>query len=529
MKFMARIVNQLDEKAFFTEMERVFTRNGEYLFVGELLRRACERFGDNEALIAPDRTVTYKELYYRALSFSNILARHGVQKYDHVMLCFENSIEFYVTYFAIWQLGAVVIPLNTFLHDKELVYIINEAVPKIIITTSERKERITSLKDQNGILVDPIILTDSDIDWQSSVPAAVSIQQLPEVDSEKTCLMLFTSGTTGKPKGVMLSSRNVLANAMQSQARFNVCGVNDGGQERFFCVLPLFHVFAQNTCVWLPLMSGAAVIIVPKIDRKLIFEGLQKAPTIFFGFPALFGLLCLMKTAPLDSIKMFVSGADMLPDKIRAGFGLIYGRKICSGYGLTEASPVVAINYHNEEEPTNVVGHPVIGLECDIRDAEGQSLSQGQIGTLWLKGDNIMRGYYKDPEETAKILKNGWLNTGDLAVIDHKGMIAITGRSKDLIIHKGFNIYPQEVENVLLTHAAVFKAAVVGRDEEVSGQIPVAYVAVKERGAHIEKSLRELCANNLASYKVPRKFICVEDLPMNTTGKVDKKQLDSLT
>lgn len=539
MGFMMRVFKQLkdffglqkrDEKTLFNEIKRHFTRNGDYVFIGELLRSAYERFGENEALIAPDKSITYKELYFRVINFSKILAQQGVNQHDHVMLWFENSLEFYISYFAIWQLGAVVIPLNTFLHDKELAYIVNEAAPKVFITTKERSERIQTLSLNGLITVDPVMLTDQDIDWQSQVPAVVALEPIPDIKNDKTCLMLFTSGTTGKPKGVMLSSKNVLSNTMQSQARFNVCGVNDGRtQERFFCVLPLFHVFAQNTCVWLPLMSGSSVIIVPKIDRKLITEGLLKNPTIFFGFPALYGLLCMMKTAPLDSIKMFVSGADMLPDKIRAGFGLIYGRKICSGYGLTEASPVVAINYHNEEEPTNVVGHPVIGLECDIRDDEGRSVSQGQIGTLWIKGDNIMLGYYKDPEETAKVLKNGWLNTGDLSSFDSKGMIAVTGRSKDLIIHKGFNIYPQEVENILLTHPAVYKAAVIGKDEEMSGQIPVAYVAVKEHGAHVEKSLRELCSNNLAAYKVPRKFICVDDLPMNATGKVDKKQLDSLT
>jgi long-chain acyl-CoA synthetase len=233
----------------------------------------------------------------------------------------------------------------------------------------------------------------------------------------------------------------------------------------------------------------------------------------------------MMRNAPLDSVKRFISGADMLPDKIRQGFGMIYGRKICAGYGLSEASPVVAVNYHNHALPTHFVGNPVVGLECDIRDENGKALPCNTVGTLWIRGDNVMMGYYKSPSDTAKVLVDGWLNTGDLGVIDQHGNLAISGRVKDIIIHKGFNIYPAEIENIILRHPSVFKVAVVGQEEPDSGQIPVAFVAVKSQEEGLEKSLRGLCSNNLAAYKVPRRFICVDDLPMNSTGKVDKKQL----
>jgi long-chain acyl-CoA synthetase len=325
------------------------------------------------------------------------------------------------------------------------------------------------------------------------------------------------------PKGVMLNSYNIMTNLMQCYARLQMFGQRD--DDIFFSVLPLFHVFAQNVCLWLPVMIGASVIIVKKIDRKLILQGLRKKPTIFFGFPALYGLLCLLKTAPLDSIRIFVSGADALPDKIRSAFAAVYGRKICAGYGLTEAAPVVGLNQYNHSLKTDVVGKPVVGLACDIRNDEGNSLPPSKIGTLWIKGGNVMMGYYNAPEQTAKVLQNGWLNTGDFARFDEQGNLAICGRNKDLIIHKGFNIYPQEVENVLMSHAAVFKAAVVGREESSSGEIPVAFVAVKSYDGDLKKSLRELCSDHLASYKIPREFVCLEDLPMNATGKVDKKQL----
>jgi long-chain acyl-CoA synthetase len=334
---------------------------------------------------------------------------------------------------------------------------------------------------------------------------------------------LYTSGTTGKPKGVMLSCKNVMTNTLQDHAR--LISTDQREEESFFSVLPLFHVFAQNTCLWLPVLIGAKSIIVKKIDRKLILKGLYKKPTMFLGFPALYGLLCLLKTAPLESVRMFISGADAMPDKIRMAFSLIYGRKICAGYGLTEAAPVIAVNHENESLATQFVGYVLPGIECDIRDDEEKSLPKNSIGTLWVKGDNVMMGYYKAEEQTQAVLKDGWLNTGDLGYINKDGYLAISGRIKDLIIHKGFNIYPQEIENVLLSHPAVSQAAVVGLQDSDTGQIAVAYVGAKGDLVNLDKDLRRLCSANLAGYKIPKKFVCLDKLPMNATGKIDKKQL----
>ena len=526
-KFMSVFRKRKDENKIFFDIKKSFTIDGKLIYAGKLLNIAYTKFPNVAALIDSQRTINYKEFYFRSVQLSCKLKEMGVKPRDKVILHFENSPEFYVAYFAIWQLGAVVIPLNIFLHEKELAHIIKDCGAKIAIVSATLRQKWDSLLQEKFVQELPSILGDDVFDWSSKVPEknedVYPDFKVEELDSEELCVLLYTSGTTGLPKGVMLSSINVLTNTMQAYARLTIFGQKE--HDRYFSVLPLFHVFAQNTCLWLPVMTGASVVIVRKIDRKLIMEGLRKKPTIFFGFPALYGLLCMLKTAPLDSIRIFVSGADMLPDKIRYAFAAIYGRKICSGYGLTEAAPVVAFGFDNEIKPTNVVGDPVAGIECDIRDESGKSLEAGQVGTLWIRGDNVMMGYYNSPEATSAVLKDGWLNTGDLASFDKEGKLAIQGRSKDLIIHKGFNIYPQEVENILMTHPAVFKAAVIGKEESFSGQVPIAYVAVKSATTNLEESLRDLCANNLASYKIPRKFVCLDDLPMNATGKVDKKQL----
>ncbi len=510
----------------YHELRKQFMVHDTLIPVNKLLHRAYLTFPQQVALISQGKHVNYQQLYYAAQSVSKKLQDYGVVPRDRILLYSENSLEFYAVYFGILQCSAIVVPTNTFLHEQELSHVINDAEIKIIFTTESLRGTIDRLKAQEKINKDVIIFTEHDIQWSEPIltTKVQAIEPAP-MDIDALCVLLYTSGTSGKPKGVMLSSRNLITNALQCYARFKMAGQHD--QERFFCVLPLFHIFAQTTCIFLPIMTGSLVIIISKIDRKLISEGLIFKPTIFFGFPALYGLLCMMKNAPLASIKMFVSGADAMPDKIRTAFSLIYGRKICIGYGLTEAAPVVAVNYHNELKPSIIVGAPVAGLDCQIRGDNGDVLLHGQIGSVWLRGENIMMGYYKSHDLTEQVIQNSWLNTGDLGSLNHHGELAITGRSKDLIIHKGFNIYPQEVENILMSHPLVTKAAVVGRSDSFSGQIPIAYVALKvlDNTAHVEIQLRALCAQNLAAYKIPRHFTCLQDLPMNATGKIDKKQL----
>lgn len=518
------------EARIFQTIRTELLAGNDGLYVGKLLQRAYQRFPDHVALIDNHTLVTYKELYFRAILLSQRLLVLGIKQGDRVFIYAENSCEFYVAYFAILHVGAVVVPINIFLHVKELAYIVNDAEPVAIFATSTLRSHIDLLMTQGLIETLPQIITEQDVDWLTPVPYSIETRfphyAIKDCDLDTLSLLLYTSGTTGAPKGVMLSSRNIISNVEQSAARFMLYGLEK--KERMFCVLPLFHAFAQHTCIWLPMITGSAVILIQKIDRKLILDGLKHKPTVFLGFPALYGLLCIMKTASLDSIKLFVSGADMLPDKIRSAFAMVYGRKICSGYGLTEAAPVVAVNTENLDAATNVVGRPLYGISYKICDESGGAVKHGDVGLLWINGANVMLGYYKADQATDDALKDGWLNTGDLASVDATGRLAIRGRVKDIIIHKGFNIYPAEVENVLLKYPSVIKAAVIGQDEPVSGQVPIAFVALRAPEDGLEDRLRELCAHNLATYKIPRKIICLDDLPMNATGKIDKKKLSLL-
>ncbi|MGB8367208.1 MAG: AMP-binding protein [Candidatus Babeliales bacterium] len=507
---------QADEQKLFEQLYQSVTKDGKLLYPGRLLQRAAQKFPNFKALIYHDQFISYQELYNRATLFSHVIREKGVKPRDRVLLCFENSPEFYVSYFAIWQAGAVVIPLNTFFREKEIAHVIADADPAMIITTDKYKKLFQEQMD--GI---PLV-TEHDM---HAVPAEQLLEEkIIELDSDEMIALLYTSGTTGLPKGVMLSGRNIVINMLQTLARLGFAA-----QERVFGVLPFFHIFAQNTCVWTSIFMGVTVIVVPKIDRRYITEGLQHKPTIFLGVPALYGLLCLLRPGSLDSVKLFVSGGDALPDKIRALFGLVYRRKICNGYGLTETSPVISADLADITGKTNNVGKPVVGIFFSIRDQQGNDLLQGAIGQLWVKGDNVMLGYYRAAEATAAVMKNGWFSTGDLAYIDAKGNIVITGREKDVIIHKGLNIYPQEIENVILMNSNVLRVGVIGKKDEMVGEIPIAFVQLWQKEEGIEQTLKELCRQYLASYKVPRLFICqVKELPTTATGKVDKKILRAL-
>jgi long-chain acyl-CoA synthetase len=516
------------EAQIYDKARKEWTDAGRLRGVNHLLPRAVARHGDKQAIIGFDRTVTYSQLWYYVLVTAEWLLVRGVEQSHRVVLYIPNSIEFYCAYFAAWHIGAVAVPLNVYLHAREIAAILDDAQPTVIVTTVALQDSLTAALAQTTGSAPAIVAIDKylwDFPFSSKELSEKEKNILPAVRLvDEIAVILYTSGSTGAPKGVVLSGRNVMVNTLQTRARLEKTLGTSGSRERFFAILPLFHAFSQMASVWLPIMLGATSIVVSKIDRRALLQGLLLKPTIFFGFPALFGLLIMMRNAPIQSINLFVSGADALPDKIRMAFSLLYGRKICSGYGLTEASPVIAVDGEGEDYPTNMVGRPVVGVTCQVRDDAGNPLPTGTVGTLWASGENIMQGYYNEPTMTAQVLHNGWLNTGDLATIDAEGCISIVGRSKDLIINKGFNIYPQEVENVLLRHPAIYKAAVVGKEED-GGEVPVAYVALREGTKVIPAEVTAFCRENLAAYKVPRVVTCLPDLPMTATGKVDKKVL----
>ncbi|HTM06643.1 MAG TPA: AMP-binding protein [Patescibacteria group bacterium] len=486
-------------------------------YVQKLFERAVRIFPDNIFLIYKQQTLSYKNMYHAVMHCALLMQQRGVKQQDCVLIWCDNSPLFYVGYFAAWQLGAVVVPLNSFLKIPEVEHVLKDCKPTFLVADQQHLTMLTSI-DAVKQLVGYMHEQDLCFDEYTKEPVCIENSKL---NAQQMAALIYTSGTTGVPKGVMLSSANIMANVNQCITRLEVTS-----KERLLCVLPLFHVFTQITCVWLAVALGVSVILVPKIERAHIIEGLTKKPTIILGVPALFGLFCLLRSLDFSAVRLFVSGGDAMPDKIRCLFALLYGRKIINGYGLSEASPVVAVHVEDTFCYSNTVGRLLDGIALQIRFPDGAICQKEQIGDLFIKGDNVMLGYYNDQKATDAVLRDGWLNTGDCAYLDQDGLIVITGREKDLIISKGFNVYPQEVENIIMQHPAVIRAAVVGKEDEINGEVVIAFVQLRTESKNIQKELATLCVHHLAAYKLPRLFICSSvDLPMTSTGKIDKKQL----
>lgn len=513
--FEALVKEARSEQELYDSLYKTVSRNMVLISPTQMLRRAAKLSPQTVALIFQDHHITYQQLFFRASALTRKIKEH-IRPGDRVLVSFENSPEFYVAYFAAWQAGAVVVPLNVFLKEREIAHILEDAQPALILTHSDR----VGLFEGAGVALPPIF-TQHEMKTAVTEADALREEEIVNRAPDELAALLYTSGTTGTPKGVMLSSANIITNVLQVIARIKLTE-----NERVFAVLPLFHAFAQCACIWGAVFACATVILVARIDRRQIIKALENKPTVFLGVPALYGLMIMLRTAPLDSIKFFASGGDALPDKIRMGFELLYRRKICSGYGMTEASPVISWDLKDELEPTDTAGKPLIGIEISIRNEKGNEVQKGDIGEIWVKGDNVMMGYYNAPEVTEEVLKHGWLNTGDLGYLNSDGCIVITGRLKDLIKNKGFNIYPQEVENVITMHANVLRVGVIGVPDEAEGEIPVAYVQLRKEDAQAPQELEALCKRQLAAYKVPKAFYCsVDELPLTVTGKVDKKVL----
>jgi long-chain acyl-CoA synthetase len=505
-----------EQKRFEQWMQKI-QHDNKIMFIGALLPRAAMLYGEKIALIYEDQQITFNHLYQQSYAVEHSLRERGVVVGDRVLLMIGNSPEFYTVYCAIIQCGAIVVPVNTFLHEHEIAHIVDDAHPKLIVCDDESEKYFASVAC-TVLSVSQLVSNSDNCDRQKEYENLVALR-----NPDETAVLLYTSGTTGVPKGVMLTSNNIMTNLAQGLARFELNKV-----ERIFGVLPLFHSFAQNVCVWIALFVGVTVILVQKIDRRNILQALENKPTIMIGVPALYGLFCLLRTANFNNVRYFVCGGDSLPDKIRAAFSQIYRRKICSGYGLTEASPFVTVDLDDEITPTGTIGTLLPAIECKIVDEQGKVVTLGQKGVMWLRGDNVMKGYYNAPQATQKVLQDGWLETGDIVYMRNDKKIVIAGREKDLIIHKGFNVYPAEIENVLLMHNNVIFTGVVGKDDDDVGQQVIAFVQLAQEQDHDElvKQLRLLCKKYLATYKMPKKFVCsTQSLPLTATRKVDKKKL----
>lgn len=478
---------------------------------------------EHPALIYHNERVTYGEMDLMIRRYMALLTEIGVGKGDRVALCGYNSPEFIYSYFSVVKCGATVVPINLTLTMEEITYILKDSNSQFIIIHEKILQKLgiqpEQLKAMLG-LKEVIVLNGETTEKARTMAPAFPA----EINPDDQATILYTSGTTGKPKGAMLTHYNLVENTLSCTD-----ALKPEGKDVFVCVLPMFHTFGFTTSVLLPLYTGSSLVIHEMFYPKEIIRSIMEHNiSVFCGVPSMFIVLAqALKDGKVSfpSLRLAVSGGSPLPVEILTLFNYHYKIPLMEGYGLTEASPVVSFNPVLGEKKPGSVGLPLLNVEVKIQGEDGTTLPSGEVGEILVKGPNVMHGYLNLEEETNKTIIDNWLHTGDLGYMDHDGYIFIVDRKKDMIITRGLNVYPREIEEVLYQHPAILEAAVIGYPDETRGEIVKAFIVLKDGENLTSKEIQSFLKTKLASYKLPRIYEFLPELPKNGTGKISKKDL----
>ncbi len=501
----------------------------------------AKEHGTKPALIFDGTETTYLQLEGAINQFASGLTELGINKGDHVAIVLGNSPYFVISLYGAIRAGATVIPINPIYTPDEIAYIINNGDVKAAVTLDllipmfEKMDQMlpkleyiiscdTSTNDSKKELDIKQLSINAKMKRFTNMLTTGSIHfDGPELDDEDVAVILYTSGTTGKPKGAMLTHKNLFSNAIDTANYLKIS--ND---DVVVTALPMFHVFCLTVSLNAPLMNGATLLIVPRFSPETIFDLVKTyRATVFAGVPTMYNfLLQYDKAEPEDvkSLRICISGGASMPVALLKGFEKKFKVVVSEGYGLSEASPVTCFNPLDRPRKPGSIGTSIVNVENKVVNELGEELPANQVGELIVKGPNVMKGYYKMPEETAHTLRNGWLYTGDLARKDEEGYFYIVDRKKDMIIVGGYNVYPREVEEVLYNHEEVVEVAVLGVPDPSFGEAVKCFVVVKNNQVS-EEELLEYCKQHLAKYKVPSSLEFLEELPKNTTGKILRRAL----
>ncbi|RFU62132.1 fatty acid--CoA ligase family protein [Peribacillus glennii] len=503
------------------------------------LHETAAKMAGKPAYYFMDQETTYGELDGAVTKFADGLHKLGISKGDNVALLLGNSPHFIIGMYGALRAGATVIPVNPIYTPDEIGFILNNGDVKAVVALDLL---VPLLEKMNPALpnVEHLIICETqedhggiDISKLSIFPKMKSFTDLvatgdlsfagPIVDDEDTAVILYTSGTTGKPKGAMLTHKNLYSNAKDVSDYLKITG-----DDRVITALPMFHVFCLTVVLNAPLMNGGTLLIVPKFSPKEVFRLVEKyEATVFAGVPTMYNFLYQYPDGnpeDLKSLRLSISGGAALPVALLKDFEKKFNVRVSEGYGLSEASPVTCFNPLDRPRKPGSIGTSIQNVENKVVNEIGEEVPAGEVGELIVRGPNVMKGYYKLPEETAAVLKDGWLYTGDLARMDDEGYFYIVDRKKEMIIVGGYNVYPREVEEVLFAHPDVVEAAVIGVPDPNQGEVVQCFV-VKKNDELTEKALLTYCAEHLAKYKVPKSVEFLEELPKNTTGKILRRSL----
>ncbi|WP_326656046.1 long-chain-fatty-acid--CoA ligase [Streptomyces sp. NBC_00385] len=505
---------------------------------------------DNSARTVPDRTAlvlgvqstTYAELDAAARRVAGLLRSRGIGPGDKVALSCPNIAWFPVVYYGILKAGAVVVPLNVLLKSREIAYHLADSGARAYFCFEGGADLPMGREGWSGFHATPgceefLLMTAaptgrSPIEGAETLTAALAGRsadfETVATEPGDTAVILYTSGTTGQPKGAELSHSNLMLNVLTCHKLFG-----EAGHDVHLVALPLFHSFGQVVQMNAGIASQATLVLLPRFDAPSALALMQRhAVTFFGGVPTMYWALLEAEAPDVDpariaaNLRLAVSGGSALPVEIHRRFSECFGVTVLEGYGLSETSPVATFVPRGEQVRPGSIGRPVWGVEVDLVDRDWVPVRGADaIGEIVVRGHNVMKGYHNRPEATAEVMRDGWFRTGDLARRDADGWFSIVDRAKDMILRGGFNVYPREIEEVLLAHPSVSMAAVIGVPHDRHGEEVKACV-VRTPGATLtEDGLIAWCKQEMAGYKYPRIVEFLGTLPTNATGKILKREL----
>lgn len=498
----------------------------------ELAENNHKKFGEYRSLIFEDKEYTNIEMLVYSRKISNGLKRLGIGSGDNVVVMLHNCPEVLISYQGILRTGSIVVPVISMLNEKELTHILKNSKAVAIITSRDFMPKVEFARKGIETLRHVIIIE------EDHVPGTLNFWDLLNESSDEPisitikdndlAVIIYTAGTTGTPKGVMLTHKNLYTSAVNGASARDVKRTNVT-----LGVLPLSHSFGI-TIMNTSFIFGNLFVLMPRFDIEETFRLIEKHKvTNFPGVPAMFGFMLFVPPKKrqkynLSSLKNVTSGSAPLPVETLKAFEKEFDCTITEGYGLTEASAVVSIGYYDRVIKPGSVGQPIPETEVRIVDENSEDVLSGEVGELIVKGPNVSPGYYNMPEETANTFKNGWLYTGDLARMDEDGYLYVVERKKDLIIRGGFNIYPRDVEEVLHRHSSVQEAAVIGIPDPIMGEEVKAFIVLASNKTTSEQEIKDFCRQHLSKDKCPKFIEFLDSLPKSTMGKVLRKELRKL-
>jgi long-chain acyl-CoA synthetase len=516
------------------------------LNLASILEHAARLLPERVAVTFARTHLTYAELDAQATQVAAGLSAMGIAPGDHVALTCPNLPCFPIAYFGILKAGAVVVPLNVLLKPREIAYHLKDSSARALIAFEGTTELPLAAMARAGCeeAQCPNLLLMTAGGTRSTVDGAQTLADVMAAGAgapfgtrrrrpDDTAVILYTSGTTGHPKGAELTHENMLLNAIASRDMYLPAVRGGFEQEVALVTLPLFHSTAQTCLMNAGFLGGFRLVLMPRFDPADVLETMRREEVgIWIGVPTMYwSLLQHAKTANVDiatvarHLRLCVSGGAAMPLEVMRGFEGLFSTRILEGYGLSETSPVACFNQLHRPTKPGTVGQPILGVDVRCVDEEDRFVPAGQPGEVVIRGPNVMKGYYNRPEATEAVMRHGWFHTGDIGTLDAEGYLTIVDRKKDMIIRGGFNVYPREIEEVMLTHPAISMAAVIGIPDERLGEEVKAFVVLKPASQVTEAELVDWCREQMAAFKYPRSIEFRAALPLSPTGKILKREL----